>query len=152
MDTFNFFIFLPNLLWHSIYLVDGLSMLVKVGKGNEMWWIVDQTSSNFNDIRWHVEIEKNNDETSKIHRNSPYCIVRIIFKFLIGSGFDSTSNSSITTDVTRLDSSADAAFIVFSTFPWSMRKNILEREKEEKRVRKWQSKKSTYWIIWEHVT
>jgi len=47
----------------------------------------------------------------------PYCIVRTIFKFLIGSGLERTSISSITTDDTLLESFADAAFIVFSTFP-----------------------------------
>lgn len=71
---------------------------------------------------WHVEcpLKRRQDEEEKEEKNSPYCIVRIIFKFLIGSGFDSTSNSSMTTDVTRLESSADAAFIVFSTLPWSV--------------------------------
>lgn len=84
------------------------------------------------DMSSSCEKKKNNDETSENERNSPYCIVRIIFKFLIGSGFDSTSNSSITTDVTRLESSADAAFIVFSTFPWSMTD---ERKREKRRIR-----------------
>lgn len=49
----------------------------------------------------------------------PYCIVLTILRFLIGSGFGRTSSSSITTDDTLLESFADAAFIVFSTFPWS---------------------------------
>lgn len=71
-----------------------------------------------------------NNDTS----NSPYCIVRTIFKFLIGSGLASTSSSSITTDDTLLESSADAAFIVFSTFPWSAeKKRRRNRNKRRKR-------------------
>ena len=72
---------------------------------------------------WH----RNNDTS-----NSPYCIVRTIFKFLIGSGFASTSSSSITTDDTLLESSADAAFIVFSTFPWSAKKRQEDKNERKK--------------------
>lgn len=49
----------------------------------------------------------------------PYCIVRIISKFRIGSLVGSTSNSSMTTEVTFLFESADSAFTAFMIFPWS---------------------------------
>lgn len=91
--------------------------------------------------------QRYNNDTS----NSPYCIVRTIFKFLIGSGLVSTSSSSITTDDTLLESSADAAFIVFSTFPWSVQTRVEKRRKtslqKEGIWSKMTIKKSTYWII-----
>lgn len=49
----------------------------------------------------------------------PYCIVRIISKFRIGSLVGSTSNSSMTTELTFLLESADSAFTAFMIFPWS---------------------------------
>lgn len=72
---------------------------------------------------------------------SPYCVVRTTFKFLIGSGFGRTSSSSITTDDTLLESFADAAFIVFSTFPWSENRDGKEIDTWTRNFKqKWQSK------------
>lgn len=66
----------------------------------------------------------------RIHFHLPYCIVRIISKFRIGSLVGSTSNSSMTTEVTFLFESADSAFTAFMIFPWSETRE--ERERNEK--------------------
>lgn len=49
----------------------------------------------------------------------PYCVVRIISKFRMGSLVGKTSNSSITTEFTFLLESADSALTVLIIFPWS---------------------------------
>lgn len=67
----------------------------------------------------------------RIHFHLPYCIVRIISKFRIGSLVGSTSNSSMTTEVTFLFESADSAFTAFMIFPWSETREKREREKWE---------------------
>lgn len=63
-----------------------------------------------------------------IHRSyyrlfySPYCVVRIISRFRIGSLVGKTSNSSITTELTFLLESADSALTALIIFPWSAKK------------------------------
>lgn len=47
----------------------------------------------------------------------PYCVVRIISKFRMGSLVGRTSNSSITTELTFLLESADSALTALIIFP-----------------------------------
>lgn len=66
---------------------------------------------------------------------SPYCVVRIISRFRIGSLVGKTSNSSITTELTFLFESADSALTALIIFPWSAK----ERTREWKKMRnKWE--------------
>lgn len=51
------------------------------------------------------------------HFYSPYCVVRMISKFRIGSLVGKTSNSSITTEFTFLLESADSALTALIIFP-----------------------------------
>lgn len=132
-----------------------------------MWkaikWFCGTLEGVKNPLAWNFDVDRSNflahwnNDTS----NSPYCMERVIFRFLMGSGLARTSNSSITTDDTLLESSADAAFIVFSTFPWSAKKkegmNVENRNKKMEFQAKMTIKKSTYWIIldfsllWQHI-
>lgn len=107
IDFFNFSIFFP----HPQYSFE-LFYEKSFYRTKRVFFILPQKTFLFN--KTCDRIIKN-----KIFLNSPYCIVRMTLKFLIGSLFDRTSNSSITTEFTFSESSADAAFTIFMIFPWS---------------------------------
>lgn len=92
---------------------------------------------NTNDTRWPLKTKKTLEFSNWFH--IPYCAVRIISKFRIGSLVGKTSNSSITTELTFLFESADSAFTVLITFPWSANR------KKENEKRNYNGEKNARW-------